>query len=98
MFKTKIYIEHGKNPPMFPLPSYAIVIHSASNSKSRAILMLMKSTKVQNPRRKCSAVVETNFLVAEYRIQNGIGQRTIITHAHRAPLIDGLGHETWSAT
>ena len=27
-----------------------------------------------------------------------IGPRTIITHAHRAPLIDGLGHATWSAT
>ena len=56
----------------------------------------MKSTKVQNPRRKCSAVVETNFLVAEYRIPYCIGPRTIITHAHRAPLIDGLGHATWS--
>ena len=30
---------------------------------------IMKSTKVQNPRRnKCSAVVEKNFLVAEYRV------------------------------
>ena len=27
-----------------------------------------------------------------YRIR----QRTIITHAHRALLIDGLGHATWS--
>ena len=58
----------------------------------------MKSTKVQNPRRKCSAEVETNYLVAEYRIQYGIGPRTIITHAHGAPLIDGLGHATWSVT
>ena len=59
----------------------------------------MKSTKVQNPRRKCSAVVETNYcLVAEYRILYRIGPRTIITHAHLAPLIDGLGHATWSAT
>ena len=49
----------------------------------------MKSTKVQNPRRKCSAVVDTNCLVAEYRIPYRIGPRTIITHAHRAPLIDG---------
>ena len=39
-----------------------------------------------------------NCIVAEYRIQYGIGQRTIITHVHRAPLIDGLGHATWSAT
>ena len=56
----------------------------------------MKSTKVQNPRRKCSAVqvVETNCPVAEYRIPYRIGLRTIITHAHRAPLIDGLGHAT----
>ena len=36
--------------------------------------------------------------MAEYRIQYGIGQRTIITHAHRAPLIDGLAHATWSTT
>ena len=54
----------------------------------------MKSTKVQNPWRiKCSAVV-----VAEYRIPYRIGPRTIITHAHCAPLIDGLGHATRSAT
>ena len=56
----------------------------------------MKSTKVQNPRRKCSAAVETNCLVAEYRIPYRIGRRTIITHALRAPLIDGLGHATWA--
>ena len=60
--------------------------------------VVMKSTKVQNPRHKCSAVVETNCLVAEYRILYRIGPRTIITHAHHAPLIDGLGHSTWSAT
>ena len=48
----------------------------------------MKSTKVQNPRRKSSAVV------AEYRIPYRVGPRTIITHAHRAPLIDGLGWVT----
>ena len=58
----------------------------------------MKSTKVQNPRRKCSPVVETNCIVAEYRIPYSIGPRTIITYAHRAPLIDGLGHATWSTT
>ena len=58
----------------------------------------IKSTKVQNPRRKCSTVVETNCLVAEYRMPYRIGPRTIITHAHRAPLIDGLGHATWTAT
>ena len=59
----------------------------------------MKSTKVQNPQRnKCSVVVETNCLVAEYCIPYRIRLRTIITHAHRAPLIDGLGHATWSAT
>ena len=62
----------------------------------------MKSTKVQNPRRKCSAVVEMNCLVAEYRIPYRIGPRTIITrvhaHAHRTPLIDGLCRVTWSAT
>ena len=61
----------------------------------------MKSAKVQNPRRnKCSAIVEleTNCLVAEYRIPYRIRPRTIITHAHRAPLIDGLGQTTWSAT
>ena len=55
--------------------------------------------KVQNPRRnKCSAVVEleTNCLVAEYRILHRFGPCTIITYAHRAPLIDGLGHATWS--
>ena len=62
------------------------------------VTQLMKSTKVQNPWHKCSAVVETNCLVAEYRIPYRIGLRTIITHAHRAPLIDGLGHATWSAT
>ena len=33
------------------------------------IVYKMKSTEVQNPQRKCSAVVETNCLVAEYRIQ-----------------------------
>ena len=49
----------------------------------------MKSTKVLNPRHKCSAVVETNCPVAEYRIPYRIGPCTIITHAHRAPLIDG---------
>ena len=48
----------------------------------------MKSTTVQNPRRKCSAVVETNCLVAQYRIPYHIGPRTIITHVHRTPLID----------
>ena len=53
----------------------------------------MKSTKVQNPQRKCSAVVETNCLVAEYRIPYRIGPRIIITHAHCAMLIDGLGHQ-----
>ena len=58
----------------------------------------MKSTKVQNPQRKCSAVVETNCLMAEYRIPYRIGPRKIITHAHHTPLIDGLGHTTWSAT
>ena len=62
------------------------------------ISMTMKSTKVQNPRRKCSAVVQTNCLVAEYRTPYRIGPRTKITHAHRAPLIDGLGHAPWSAT
>ena len=36
--------------------------------------------------------------MAEYRIQYGIGWRTLIMHAHRAPLIDWLGHATWSAT
>ena len=61
-------------------------------------MIIMKSTKVQSPRRKCSAVVDTNCVVAEYRIPYHIGPRTIITHAHRAPLIDGLGHATWSAT
>ena len=40
---------------------------------------------------------ETNCLVAEYRIPYRIGPRTIITHVHRAPVIDGLGHATWSA-
>ena len=55
----------------------------------------MKSTKVQNPRRKCSTVVETNnCVVAEYRIPYRIGPRTIITHAHCTPLIDGLGWAT----
>ena len=64
-------------------------------SKScKTFARVMKSTKVQNPRRKCNAVVETNCLVAEYRI----GPHTIITHVHRAPLIDKLGHATWSAT
>ena len=43
-----------------------------------------------NPRRKCSAVPEY-CVVAEYRIPYRIGLRTIITHAHRAQLIDGLG-------
>ena len=43
---------------------------------------------VQNPQRKCSAAVETNCVVAEYRIPYRIGPRTIITHALRAPLID----------
>ena len=37
-----------------------------------------------------SSAVETNCVVAEYRIPYRIGPRTIITHAHRAPLIDGL--------
>ena len=55
------------------------------------LLKIMKSTEVQNPRRKCSAVVEMNCLVAEYRIPYRIVPRTIITHAL---LIDGLGHAT----
>ena len=47
-------------------------------------LCVMKSTEVQNPRcNKFSAVVETNCLVAEYRIPY---------------LINGLGHATRSAT
>ena len=53
---------------------------------------IMKSTKVQNPRyNKCSAVVEKNCLVAEYRVAYRIsGPRTIIIivanyyrHVHR---------------
>ena len=40
-----------------------------SDLRIRSSYGLMKSTKVQKPRRKCSTVVETNFLVAEYRIQ-----------------------------
>ena len=41
--------------------------------------VVMKITKVQNPRRnKCSAVVEKNCLVAEYRVPYRIGPRTII--------------------
>ena len=40
----------------------------------------MKSIKVQNHRRKCSAVVET-----------ASGAGSICIYAHRAPLIDGLG-------
>ena len=44
------------------------------------------------------ALVETNCLVAEYRIPYRIGPRTIIMHAQSAPRIDGLGHATWSAT
>ena len=45
---------------------------------------IMKSNKVQNPRRnKFSAVVEL------YRDDCA---------SHCAPLIDGLGHATWSAT
>ena len=43
-------------------------------------------------------IVETNCLVAEYRIPYRIGPRTIIMHAHRTPLIDGMGHAMWSAT
>ena len=39
----------------------------------------MKITKVQNPRcNKCSAVVEKNCLVAEYRVPYCIGPRAII--------------------
>ena len=38
------------------------------------------------------------YCIVEYRIPYRIGPRTIITHAHRAPLIDGLGYVTWSAT
>ena len=45
-----------------------------------------------------SSTVETNCVVAEYRIKYRIGPHSIITHAHRAPLIDGLGHATWTAT
>ena len=52
----------------------------------------MKSTKVQNPRRKCSAVVETNFPVAEYRIPYGIGPCTIITHAQMRPRLVATSH------
>ena len=63
------------------------------------VLRIMKTAR----RNKCSEVVEleTNCLVAEYHIPYRIGPRTIIiTHAHScsAPLIDGLGHATWSAT
>ena len=65
-----------------------------STPKAVTFLRKMKSTKVQNPRRKCSAVVETNCLVAEYRIPYRIGPRTIITDAHRAPLIDMMGWAT----
>ena len=39
-----------------------------------------------------------NCLVAGYHILYRIGPSTIITHAHCATLIDGLGHATWSAT
>ena len=50
--------------------------HNAQHSL--VIIILMKSTKVQNPRCKCSAVVETNYcLLAEYRISDRIGPRTV---------------------
>ena len=32
------------------------------------------------------------------RVPHTVPHRAIITHAHRAPLIYGLGHATWSAT
>ena len=54
---------------------------------SEVSTIIMKSTEVQNPRRKYSAAVETNCPVAEQCIPYCIGPRTIITHAHRAPLI-----------
>ena len=39
----------------------------------------IKCTKVQNPRRnKCSAVLEKNCVVAEYRVPYRIGPHTII--------------------
>ena len=58
--------------------------HIFKKKLSMQLCIEMKSTKVQNPRRKCSAAVETNCVVAEYRIPYRIGPRTIITHAHRA--------------
>ena len=84
------------------------------------ILTIMKSTKVQNPRRKCSTACRdelrsgrvphtvpylffffnNNTIIHSVKTKIYIcnGPRTIITYAHRAPLIDGLGHATWSAT
>ena len=46
----------------------------------------MKSTKVQNPR-----YAATSGRVPHTVPYGRIGPRVIITHAHRAPLIDGLG-------
>ena len=64
-----------------------------------SVYYIMKSTKVQNSQRnKCSTELEMNCLVAEYRILYRIGPSTIITHAHCAALIDGLGHAMWSVT
>ena len=55
----------------------------------------MKSTKLQNHRRKCSAVVRDELLSGRvpHTVPN-IGPCILITHAHRATLIDGLGHAT----
>ena len=48
--------------------------------------VITKSTEVQNPRcNKCSAVVEKNCLVAEYRVPYRIGPCTIIGQAGASP-------------
>ena len=60
---------------------------------------IMKSTKPS----ACSSRDALPIIVAEYRIKYGIPVSgcvtyTIITNAHRAALIDGLGYAPWSAT
>ena len=68
------------------------IIASFRGYKLLPSLRLRGLIKVQNPGPR----LETNCLGAEYRIPYRIGPRTIITHAHRAPKFDGLGHATLS--
>ena len=49
-----------------------VTVRSVNSVISSAILIKMKITKVQNTQHnRCSAVVEKNFLVAEYRTVSG---------------------------